>query len=167
LERWNARSIQAFNRKLWSEEQNIYCSFDLQANKLVELKEVGGVAAVFAGCCPKERIARMASELAALRDQGFLLVPSFDPKAPGFDPKRYWRGPVWPQMNWLICRGLQENGYEDLAAIVRQDFLDLVEAFGFREYFDPRREILKKGHGGYGGDRFSWTASSYLDLTYD
>ena len=38
---------------------------------------------------------------------------------PAFEPSRYWRGPVWPMLNWVTYRGLRRYGYEHEAADVR------------------------------------------------
>ena len=41
--------------------------------------------------------------------------PRRAPFSPAFEPKRYWRGPVWAVINWLIADGLRANGLDDLA----------------------------------------------------
>jgi len=85
-------------------------------------------------------------------------VPSTPSFSPAFEPKRYWRGPVWAVINWLICDGLRLNGCDDLARQIEQGTVRAIESVGFCEYFDPTT-----GEG-LGGDTFSWTASAYLVL---
>ena len=84
------------------------------------------------------------------------LVPSTDPDAASFEPQRYWRGPVWAVVNWMIARGLREAGEEATAASVSADTRRLVGEAGFSEYFNPM------DRAGIGGETFSWTAA--IDL---
>jgi len=86
-------------------------------------------------------------------------LPSTAPSSPAFEPKRYWRGPVWAVVNWLIAKGLRTNGLDDLARSLERGTVAAIERAGFCEYFDPTT-----GEG-LGGDSFSWTAASYLVLT--
>ena len=85
------------------------------------------------------------------------MVPSFDPDAPGFDARRYWRGPVWYVVNNRIGLGLREIGELDRSERIRRDTAALSEATGFSEYYDPLTG------DGLGGTRFTWSASVYLD----
>ena len=84
------------------------------------------------------------------------LVPSTDPASPLFEPRRYWRGPVWLIVNWMIADGLAAHGRADLADRLREDALELVRRHGFFEYFDPIN-----GEG-LGGANFTWTAATTL-----
>ncbi len=68
------------------------------------------------------------------------MVPSFDPDAPGFDARRYWRGPVWYVVNNRIGLGLREIGELDRSERIRRDTAALSEATGFSEYYDPSPE---------------------------
>jgi glycogen debranching enzyme len=85
--------------------------------------------------------------------------PSTAPFAPTFEPKRYWRGPVWAVVNWLIADGLRNNGLEATAAEIEHGTIRAIEQAGFAEYFDPTT-----GEG-LGGGTFSWTAAAYLVLS--
>jgi len=85
-------------------------------------------------------------------------VPSFEPGRPEFEPRRYWRGPVWLVVNWMLIDGLRQNGAAGLAERIRRDSLALVDRSGFGEYFDPLTGDA------LGGTEFSWTAAMYLFL---
>ena len=84
--------------------------------------------------------------------------------SPRFDSKRYWRGPIWPHMNWMIYHGLRQYGFEKTANLVKSDTLEMVKKFGFFEYYEPQKNLAAGLTRGYGGDMFSWTASSVLDF---
>jgi hypothetical protein len=81
---------------------------------------------------------------------GALLVPTVPPSAPEFEPGRYWRGPVWISVNWLVIQA----GVDEL----REATLELVAEHGFWEYFDA---LTGEGRG---IDGFTWTAALALDL---
>lgn len=75
-----------------------------------------------------------------------------------FDPRRYWRGPVWVNVNWFFIQGLERYGLQAEADELRRMTLELVSRSGFFEYYDPRSgEPL-------GVSDFSWSAALTLDL---
>ena len=86
------------------------------------------------------------------------LLPSVPPDQPEFEADRYWRGPVWVNINWLVVRGLEELGLAAEAAVLAEETLDLVRRAGCFEYFHANT-----GEG-LGGADFSWTAALVLDL---
>ncbi len=88
-------------------------------------------------------------------------VTSLSPDDPGFQPTRYWRGPVWPILNWVLERGLERYGYSEEAEQVRQAVVELGRSQGFWEHYDP---LTGRGHG---AEQFAWTAGLVLDLLTD
>lgn len=86
------------------------------------------------------------------------ICPSYAIREAGFSKRRYWRGPIWINTNWLLYEGAIQHGGHLAATHLRRAVLELVESFGFREYYDPY------GKEAYGADRFSWSAALYLDL---
>ena len=83
-------------------------------------------------------------------------LPSADPEAPHFEPRRYWRGPMWPFLNALIARGFASSGMEEEAERLRQETGAAIRAGGFNEYFDP------VDGSPCGGKDFTWTAAIWL-----
>ena len=85
--------------------------------------------------------------------------PSWDPEHKSFDKIRYWRGPIWLIMNYMIGKGLKEQGFDMLAKRIIDDTKSLVDESGMAEYFDPIEGSP------LGGKNFSWTAAIYLEMS--
>lgn len=75
-----------------------------------------------------------------------------------YDPVRFWRGPVWVNVNWFLVRGLERCGFAERADALRSLTLRLVERSGFAEYYHPATGAP------LGSERFSWSAALALDL---
>ncbi|WP_298180943.1 glycogen debranching protein [Saccharomonospora sp.] len=85
------------------------------------------------------------------------VVPSVSPNDPGFDARRYWRGPQWPVMAWLFSFAFHRRGWAELARQWRDQGLRLVSDGSFGEYYEPfTGEPL-------GSTQQSWTAAVTLD----
>ncbi|MFY0594134.1 MGH1-like glycoside hydrolase domain-containing protein [Roseivirga sp.] len=166
VQEWNKQSKKAFDTKLWVDSLETYAPYDLQNNRHIDLKEIGAFTALYAGIPSKERALKLKEYIASLADrpEGFRVMPSFDPDHKIFNPRKYWKGPIWPQMNWLVYQGLNRYGFNGTANQVKSDFIDLVDKLGFYEYFDPRKSVADQLDHGYGGDHFSWTAAVVLDF---
>jgi glycogen debranching enzyme len=86
------------------------------------------------------------------------LPPSTSPEEPGFHPRSYWRGPVWPVANWLFWWSLLRAGESEKAQRIRRETLEELSEGGFAEYFEPfTGEAL-------GSREQSWTAAVALDM---
>ncbi|MCL4341679.1 MAG: hypothetical protein M1431_06265 [Candidatus Thermoplasmatota archaeon] len=58
-----------------------------------------------------------------------------------FDSKAYQRGSIWPHDNWIIARGLRDNGFEKQYSDLRRRLLSASEEFhGLPEYFGVSRD---------------------------
>ncbi len=85
------------------------------------------------------------------------LPPSTSPEEPEFHPRSYWRGPVWPVMNWLLWWSLVKAGEKERAIRLRNHGLAQLSDGRFGEYYEPfTGEPL-------GSDEQSWTAAVVLD----
>ncbi len=153
-----AAVMTAALQRLWNPERRIYQSLDLIAGTRIDVATSAGFLPLYGGAPQAAQTAVLAAELAAWGQAARFLVPSAPPGQPGFEPRRYWRGPVWVVVNWMIAEGLADYGLTALADRVRDDTRRLIETAGFAEYFDPL-----DGEG-LGGGSFSWTAAIYLAL---
>ncbi len=143
-------------QSLWSEPQQSFQPYDYAADQSITSISASTFLPLFAHATEPAQTQALVKRLWSWRDHTRYLVPSFDPTDPRFDSKRYWRGPVWAIINWMISDGLTAAGHGDLAKIIADDTRALIDQSGFREYFDP-----ENGQG-LGGDCFSWTAAMRL-----
>ena len=164
LEEWQQQAISAFREKLWSDVHSTFVVYDIRGDEIVPHKEIGGVSSLYANIPTVNQAELINKYLMSLHARNYYLCPSFDVDSPLFDSKRYWRGPIWPQMNWMIYNGLQQYGYKETAEIVKNDLITLVDKLGFYEYFESQKNVASKLTNGYGGGQFSWTAACVLDL---
>jgi hypothetical protein len=164
FEQWADRTARAIDAKLWDDAGAIYLDFDLAANKPIPAQVAAGFSPLFAGIPSSERAQRMYEHLNSPAfcelDEACYPVPSNSRRAPDYSPSRYWRGPVWINVDWLLARGLARYGFQAYADRLVQTIIDLARRQGFYEYFNPE---TGQGHG---TNRFSWTAALLLDLLY-
>jgi glycogen debranching enzyme len=154
-----ARIHDGLHARLWDGSR--FLPRDLRTDRLIERRTVLSLAPLLDPDLAPEVARAVADELGSphFRADGGLGVSSFDMLAPEFEPRRYWRGPIWANLNWLLGRGLRQQGFVEQAEALGQATLDLIARSGMREYFDPTT-----GEG-LGADDFSWTAAAVLDIT--
>ncbi|PZA07259.1 MULTISPECIES: amylo-alpha-1,6-glucosidase [unclassified Meiothermus] len=141
---------------LWDEQAGLYHNYDRVQDAPIRVGTSASFLPLYAGTSSPLRAERLVRTLESWAERVRYLVPSTDPTHPKFEPQRYWRGPVWAIMNYLIARGLVEYGYPEAAERLRQDALKLAELSGFSEYYHPTTGA------GLGGGEFSWTAAMVL-----
>ncbi len=144
--------------RLWDSALGLFTPFDQCADAPIRAGISAGFLPLYAQAASDEQARIMAETLHRWGQRARWLVPSTDPAFAGFEPVRYWRGPVWAVVNWMIADGFAATGNAAMATRVRDDTGYLIETAGFAEYFDPL-----SGRGA-GGSDFSWTAAIYLML---
>lgn len=157
IEGWLA-AYERGNALLWNEDVQCFCARDTRTGAFSDGITNASVLALFAGAGTDTQRAKVVEHARAIMDASHAGFPSWDPRHPAYESQRYWRGPVWTMLNYLIAEGFDANGAPDLGMKLRQQTLDLVRTAGFYEYFDSRTGA------GCGGGRFTWTAAIHLVL---
>jgi neutral trehalase len=165
LKKWQDKSKSTFNAKLYDEELGAYVHYDLRNEKPLPYLSSSSFAPLFANIPSEKRTEKMVDVMIGKfgGDHQYLCA-SFDPDSDRFNPKKYWRGPVWVNLNWMLYNGLNQYGYSDISQRVKNDTIALIDNNGFYEYFDSRKEMHVDGNAGYGGNNFSWSAALLIDL---
>jgi len=142
---------------LWNDALGQYICFDRAANRSVKTASVAGLLPILVSL-PTNRGNALVERLSTLSESCRYLVPSHDPQDEKFDGKRYWRGPTWLIINYLITDGLRKSGYNDMAGKIETASLELINTGGFAEYYDPLTGEP------CGGGSFTWTAAMVMEF---
>jgi hypothetical protein len=159
--REGAQRLRAALSKRWDEERALYAEDDVD--------ETGGET--IDGLFPLYGRVPTAAQARRLFDEALWAPDRFGPSPeapwpvtsaskanPAFDARRYWRGPVWVNVNWFLVRGLEQAGLGAEASQLAALTVDLVSRSGFVEYYEPTTgEPL-------GARDFSWSAALTIDL---
>jgi glycogen debranching enzyme len=152
---WVARAEQGIGW-LWNDEVGAWCSRDLLTGRSSGFITSASFLSFYAGLHDAERDVATLANFDRIAGMVEFVMPSLDPADPGFQMIRYWRGPVWAVVNYMIGTGLAEFGDEGRAGRVRADTLELMRRNGFYEAYSPI------DGSGSGGNDFSWTAAIWL-----
>lgn len=151
------RFRDAYHRTLWDASAALFRDYDVRGAQLIPVDTIAGLMAVYGGLVDATQARTMLSRYRDRSDRCRML-PSVPPDAPGFDPVKYWRGPVWVNVNWMLIQGLRGLGLMEEAAQLSGETIELVSRAGCREYYHAHT-----GEG-LGGGKFSWTAALVIDL---
>jgi glycogen debranching enzyme len=152
------QTAAAMQTKMWDEAQGVYVDLAGVDETPIAVQTAGTFVTLLAGVPTPGQAARLVERLTTPTEfWPAYPVPSVAMTEAEFAPDRYWRGPTWPHLNWLIIQGLRRYGYADLAARLTASSLALVEQRGFWEYYNPL------SGAGLGAHPQSWT-TLVLDL---
>ena len=143
--------------KLYNKKKNNFINLDLKNKKKITIPSITNYFILFADLKDKKINNKIIENLKKHNSKEKFFFSSVKPNHNKFEEKRYWRGPVWINCNWIIYQGLK-NKDKKFAKKVKKQTIDLVKKKGFHEYYS-----CKTGEA-FGANNFSWTASLFLDL---
>lgn len=162
FERWAEQTSVGMNAKMWNSREGIYQSYDLVAHERIPVSVASGFSPLYAQIPNQSQVEKLMAHLTSLAffSESFRgwAIPSCSREEFSFCPTKYWRGPIWMNLNWILYHGLLRNGFEEDAQKLKRMSLRMPRRSGFHEYFHP-----DTGEG-LGTADFSWTASLVLDL---
>jgi hypothetical protein len=161
-----ARISAGMREHLWDPQTRRFHALDIRTGELLRHNMITSLMPLLDPALPADHVEAIVADLGSPHfrpeDPHAFLVPSHDLVSPEFDRRRYWRGPVWINTDWLLWRGLHRHattaGAVGYAAEIASSMVRLVRLSGWREYFDPF------SGAGYGSADFSWSAALIIDL---
>ena len=136
--------------------------FDLRSGSWISTETVAQFAPLLSGGLPHQQERALLKRFEGPRfcshpDLKYGLIPSTSPVSKDFRPREYWRGPVWPVLNWLFSWGFARRGWAERSLLLRREGLRQAADGSFAEYYEPfTGEPL-------GSMQQSWTAAAVLD----
>ena len=124
------RICDLINKYHWSDKGGFYYDFFARGSenakvKLINIKTAAAFWTLVCGAATGERAEKVIKHLFN-PDEFYTSTPfaSLSKDDLNYDPDGgYWLGGVWPPTNFAAIRGLEENGYADLAREASEKFL--------------------------------------------
>lgn len=155
LQRQYARkreSVVAAMARTFKQSNGVYYSLTY-GNKPIPYNTHSIFSPLFASALEKAEAKRLVVEY-LLDTRKFwtpFAIPTVAVNERKFNPKGYWRGPMWVNVNWMLHRGLVKYGFRDAAQQLLEKTVAVIEKSGFYEYYNP---LSGKG---LGTKEFAWS----------
>lgn len=159
------------NDNLWNETEGFY--FDRYWDgRFSEKKAASNFYPLLAKIPDQERALLLLRHLLNEKEfWGEYVVPTISRDDPAFKDQQYWRGAIWPPVNYLVYQGLKAYGFDAVASEFAKKSADLFMRSW--ENFQLCPENFDARTGEAGGKRFqSWgplfvltALEEYLDFT--
>ena len=143
--------------KFYNENEQLFYSYDFKNHNLIKIDAISNYFILFADLKNDKINTEVVNKLKKYNLEKDLIFTTVNPNDVSFEEKRYWRGPVWINSNWIIYEGLKKKD-KKFAYFLKNKTLKLLEDKKFYEYYNYKNsECL-------GANNFSWSAALYLDL---
>ena len=142
----------------WDETTGAYLSRNWHTKEKIKIETIEELLPLITTKIPKARAKQLTKKLDSKDFSTPIPIATNASSRTDYDPIRYWQGPTWINMNWMIIEGLKSYGYHKKAKDLTKATRDLVEKNGIWEYYNSQTGA------GHGISSFSWTAALYLDL---
>ena len=143
--------------KLYDKKKQTFFSKDLKNNRRIYVPSISNYFVLFADIDNTLINNKLVKNLKKHNAKSRYFFSSIKPNHKTFEEKRYWRGPIWINCNWLIYKGLK-NKDKNFSEKVKKKTIQIIEKKGFYEYFSCKTAKPM------GAQNFSWSAALYLDL---
>ncbi len=143
--------------KLYNYDSNEFLSKDLNTNKDILIPSITNYFTLIADLKNDKLNKRIINNLKNHNLNKEYIFSTVKSDHQTFEEKRYWRGPVWINCNWLIYEGIK-NKDKEYSIKIKNETISLIENKGFHEYYNCNDGSVM------GANNFSWSAALYLDL---
>ena len=143
--------------KLYDSKKDIFYAYDVKNKKKIIVPSITNFFILYADIKNNLLNKKIIKSLKKYNKGKKYIFSSIKPDHKSFEEKRYWRGPIWINCNWIIYQGLK-NKDKIFSSYVKKKTIGLVNKKGFHEYYS-----CKSGNA-MGAYNFSWSAALYLDL---
>lgn len=151
------RTEDALLERCWDPRRGLFWDLAGRGHVPLQISTWSSLSPLALPSLPREIAARLIEEhlLDPRRYRAPYGIPSVSMEEPSFRAGwhlfRCWRGPSWMNTAWLLVPALRRHGYTDDAERIVAACVELVEAHGFREYYNPLN-----GEG-LAARRFGWS----------
>ena len=119
-----------------NKNNNIYC-YDVRNKKKILVPSITNYFILYADINNEVLNKKVIKNLKNFNKRKKYIFSSIKPDHKSFEEKRYWRGPIWINCNWIIYQGLK-NKDKLFSRYIKNKTIDLINRNGFYEYYSSK-----------------------------
>jgi len=165
---WNRRAeglSSLIIKYLYDKEKNLFFDADKKTGEKLPLVSLSAFLPLWAGVgLPKEKSDSMIMDYLLNKEYFFGSVPfpSVSYSEGSYEHDRWWRGPTWMPMAWLMLETLQRYGFEKERNTAAERLFSIMQKDGvLHELFDSQTGK------GLGEEEQGWTAAIFIRMFLD
>jgi hypothetical protein len=151
------------SQKYFNHRTGLYFDFDLRQNAKLESQTFANFFPWLTNCFSPKEFTEFQKSFKSKYDffagkEFESLLYSTSKSDKNFDSEKYWRGPIWININWIYWRMLKGKCEYKKADKVKKQIIKLMRQDPISEYYsaDNKKPI--------GSENFSWSAALLIDL---
>lgn len=118
--------------RLFNKDFSLYLSYDRKVESFIEIPTSTSFFPLLSAVPSKKEADLLLTEMKSWIQQGIRYsLPTVKPGHSRYEPRRYWRGSIWPHIHRLLAGGLRAYGFHDQAIILRDSLQELIKEHGF------------------------------------
>lgn len=122
---------------MYDEQDETYYSRTWEDHQFIKTPSFYDFMPIYAGTPSLAKAKKIAEKIKNYKIKGASFgVPTISVDSPTYQENRYWEGPSWPIINWLLIDGLKRYGLNQDAQDLTEETLNMVNEGGFAEYFN-------------------------------
>jgi glycogen debranching enzyme len=130
------KGASAMRKHMWDKKAGCFVAVQTQSLEKIPATSVGSFIPLMAGVPSAKQASIRAAPLSTPAWATPLPVPSMASTDPLYSSGKYWRGDVWPSLNYQIAAGLTAYGHHDVAAHIADAIVANALKVGISERYD-------------------------------
>lgn len=164
---------EIINELLWDKSLNFYFDYNYIDQVKSPVWSLAGYYPMLAGLTTDEHNKHLLDNLPNFTNKGGLVTTRYDQEPDPRPINKQWAYPNgWAPLNWIVCEGLSNQGYnekaEEVARLWIGNNLNWFREYGyFRESYNVINPQLPSNEGLYPSQHgFGWTNGVFIDLVH-
>lgn len=135
--------MQDFEQCFWSKKHNSYLNRDTNGSFVTE-KTFHIISPLVIRDGKRKQILFKYLAKHFRNENGLILTTSYNSEK--FEPERYWRGPIWPVVNWLIWNGVRYSNEKLANEICKHTLLCISQGHNLAHTAECAKSVICFNH---------------------
>ncbi|MBE0497457.1 MAG: hypothetical protein IBX45_13655 [Campylobacterales bacterium] len=124
-------TLQGVTKKLYSDTDGCFYCYDIVSNRSIELKTIHNFfPLILKEHLSLEKINKLTKKFKSYIEGDDTSPVPTNMDQESFNPHNYWRGPVWPIINWFFIEAFNEKEFKLYAFLKKQTIALISEGLG-------------------------------------